>query len=254
MKKILFGFMVLFLAVALIGACPVPGCQYINDCTTWHLSAAADPSSGTIHLTGTVVVGDAATAAKSGRLMVVLDGGFGCTTCGVDDTTYTGQLIDDVTVPQGTTQIDLTFVADTTVPHNITLYLGQSGCANCAKTTTIHVDWYYAPPKPIWLMMWMCTDESSCFNIGVVPGPDGACFVYDLTGDIIPTSTAASLCSVAPNANMELVYAGWVTLPRPGNHQVWGPNGEGDKLLAKINKDHGWHLAYAWFFPGYGGH
>jgi hypothetical protein len=112
----------------------------------------------------------------------------------------------------------------------------------------------YKPPKPIWLMMWTCADESPCFNIGIVPGPDGACFVYDLNGDIIPTSTAASLCSVSPSATMKLVYAGWVTLPYPGTHQVWGPNGEGDILLAKINKTHHWHLAFAWFFPGYGGH
>jgi hypothetical protein len=117
----------------------------------------------------------------------------------------------------------------------------------------------YNPPKPVWLQLWISTEP--VFNIGVTPGPDNGCFVYDLTGEIIPTSTAMKICSATPDASAQLVFSGWVTLPYPGTLQCWSSykdaskcDHEGDILLAKINAEHGWHLSYAWFFPGYGGH
>jgi hypothetical protein len=91
--------------------------------------------------------------------------------------------------------------------------------------------------------------------MNVRPGPDAGCFIYDLDGATIPTSAVSLYCDPDPAAKgFSLVYSGWVTLPRPGTHQVWGPGGEGDTFLAKLNAEHGWHLAYAWFFKGYGGH
>ncbi len=119
----------------------------------------------------------------------------------------------------------------------------------------------YTAPDPVWLQMWICSVNSLCFNIGINPGPDGGCFVYDLSGDIIPTDTARTLCFADPNFTLKSVYSGWVTLPAPGTKQCWGDsiyadkcNHAGDIILAKINKQYGWHLAYKWFFKGFGGH
>jgi hypothetical protein len=257
-NKIFFALMALVMMIFMIGACPPPPpCQYANDCSTWHVTATGNAGSGTIHVIGTMVVGDIPSwsATQDGRFIVIMDGEFNCGTCGVDDTKWTGKLIEDVTVPKGTTKIDLTFPADTSRDHDVVLYLGQRGCANCAQTLSIHVDWYYDPPKPIWLQLWTCTDGSLCFNMNVRPGPDAGCFIYDLDGATIPTSAVSLYCDPDPAAKgFSLVYSGWVTLPRPGTHQVWGPGGEGDTFLAKLNAEHGWHLAYAWFFKGYGGH
>jgi hypothetical protein len=147
MKKMLFSLLVVVMAVMLIGACPVPGCQYVNDCSTWHLTGVSKTDAGPVHIVGSATVGDTATAAKSGRLMIVLDGTIGCVTCGVDDTTYTGTLVEDVTLGVGTTPIDIVLPVIYNVPHTVTLYLGQTDCANCAQTLVIKTD-VYVPPTP----------------------------------------------------------------------------------------------------------
>lgn len=260
MKKLGLGLSVLFMLVTMIGACPVPGCQYVGDCTTWHLTSAAAVDSGHLHVIGSATVGDiVAGNDQTGRFMAVLDGEFFCTLCGTDDTTYTGTLLQDNILPSGTSPIDFIFPADTTVPHTITLYLGQTNCANCSQTFVIHTYPYYNPPDPVWLQMWMCKDGSACFNGDIKPGPDGGCWTYDFSGDIIPMSTAAKLC---PNTGtMTPVYFGWVTLPAPGISECWGDskdanlcNHAGDIILAAINKANHWHLTVPWFFKGYGGH
>jgi hypothetical protein len=119
---------------------------------------------------------------------------------------------------------------------------------------TVNID-TYIEPKPIWLQLWVCADGSPCFNVTTPPNPDGGCFIYDLTGEVIPTSAVSIYCDPDPAANgFTLLYSGWVRLPSPGNQQMWGPGGEGDTILAKLNADNRWHLAYMWFFPGYNGH
>jgi hypothetical protein len=260
MKKFSYVLLALFTAVALIGACPPPGCKYINDCTTWHLTGTAYTYAGRIHIESLATVGDIPNGyAKTGRYIAILDGEFTCITCGMDDTTYTGKKVEDISLEQGATHIGFSFPADTSVAHTVTIYLAQANCANCAQILVLKTGPDYITPKPIWLQLWVSTEP--IFNIGVTPGPDNGCFVYDLDGAIIPTSTAANICSAAPNANMKLVYTGWITLPRPGTAECWSSykdaakcDHEGDKLLAKINAEHGWHLTFAWFFPGYGGH
>jgi hypothetical protein len=108
----------------------------------------------------------------------------------------------------------------------------------------------YSPPTaPIWLQLWTCKGNTMCFNIDIIPGPDGGCFIYDLTGIIIPTSAVERYCYPAANTTYVLAYSGWVILSSDG-HQSWD-SGYGDKFLAKLNRERGWHLAYKWFFPGY---
>jgi hypothetical protein len=111
------------------------------------------------------------------------------------------------------------------------------------------------PPK-VWLQLWLCDGSSLCFNVNTpagAPRPDAGCFIYDYSGEIIPSSSAEIYCDVAPNASYHLVFSGWVRLVDFGKSQSWD-NGAGDAFLAKINAEHGWHLQYMWFFKGYGGH
>jgi hypothetical protein len=120
----------------------------------------------------------------------------------------------------------------------------------------------YTPPTPVGLTLWVFKNYSLGFNIspGNI-GPDGGCLVYGI--GVLPTSPSVGIlyCDGGPfqgNDAYIKVYSGWVTLPYPGTKQCWGPklaNGcEGDIALAKLNAEHGWHLTYKWFFPGYGGH
>jgi len=278
MKRLFYALMVLVLAGMLIGACPnpnpdgYPGCAYCNNCSTWTMSGVTAKQDATgITVNVTVTIGDPATSCNGkplGRLIIITDGEFTCTACGSDNTTWTGTLlydhIYDATTDGNVITFSQHFTIDTSKQHTIQVYWAQGLCANCHKVSDpITVPPYvppYIPPKPFWLQMWMCTDNSLCFNTGITPGPDGACFVYDLSGKVIPTSSAATLCFY-DGTPMKLVYSGWVTLPAPGIKQCWGDskdaakcNHAGDIILAKINHDHHWHLAYSWFFKGYGGH
>ena len=439
-KNILIIAFSVVLLIFLIAPCPPPGCSYINDCATWHLSGTATTGDGIINVTSTAIVGDIpAGYDQHGVFRAILDGAFVCITCGKDDTTYTGTLVNyNTLVPRGTNNISFSFPADTSVSHTVTLFLGRTNCANCVQILTINVEphkydichwdngqggewnlitvdwdsiikpnghnghdndiipaipsqdypgknlttlWYgktgeqilankcdpgvtptpsntatvtptntatytstptntpitpsatptdtatntpvpptatptitdtptdtpvsptatptitdtptdtpvpptatllppteiyvpsmtptgtvptststatqppYIPPKPIWLQLWLC-DTGACFNYNVMPGPDSACFIYDLNGQIIPTSAVYTYCAVDPNypSGFKLAYSGWVTLPVPGTHQCWDISCAGDLFLAKINKAMGWHLRYMWLFPGYNGH
>jgi hypothetical protein len=375
MKKVLFYIVTLILVIFLIApSCPPPGCNYINDCTTWVLTGTAVAGDRIITVTSTAVVGDIpAGYDQHGVYRALLDGTFTCITCGKDDTEWTGTLVYyNTLVPRGTNHIDFSFSADTTVSHYVTLFLAQTGCANCVQVVYLETTPYtpptatptvtdtptdtptytatptdtptdtptytdtptdtatftatptdtpedtatptdtatftatptdtpedtatptltstptdtpentptatltevpptitptgtllptptkppYVPPKPIWLQLWLCDTNTLCFNHNIAPSPDAACFIYDLTGEIIPTSAVYTYCAVDPNylSGFKLAYSGWVTLPPPGTDQCWDVGCAGDAFLAKINKAMGWHLKYIWFFKGYGGH
>jgi hypothetical protein len=105
-------------------------------------------------------------------------------------------------------------------------------------------------PKPIWLQLWTCQGNTLCFNINVRPGPDGGCFIYNDTGDIIPSSQVPSYCDYDGVSKYTLAYSGWIGLPYAGSLQSWD-GGAGDIFLAKLSGETGWHLSYKWFFPEY---
>jgi hypothetical protein len=122
----------------------------------------------------------------------------------------------------------------------------------------------YKAPPPVWLELWTNKDGSKIYDNGT----DFGCFGTSTTGPISPTYLLPDgvttfflhTCEVAyPGDSAVNVIEGWVTLPAPGTIECWGQplNGgvcENDVLLAALNKANGWHLAYGWFFPGYGGH
>lgn len=212
MKRIL---LVLVLALGLIAACPVPGCNYINNCTTWHLTGTVAVESNELHIVGTAVVGDIpAGYSPTGNLQGLVDGEFDCITCGVDDTTHTGALVLDTILPSGSNSFDFYIPADTSVPHTITLSLGQSGCANCIQILSLSTDTYVPPIPPVFAQLWQCSDGSNCFNYKITPGPDAVCLLFDRSG-VSTFSSIPAWCAVDPSytGTFIQVQAKWIPLP-----------------------------------------
>jgi hypothetical protein len=122
-------------------------------------------------------------------------------------------------------------------------------------------------PPGVGLTLFTMKDNSMAFEGGTQYG----CFLTSKTLPIDPSELTAPtvadptktvfeyFCGVAyPGADKVNVIQGWVTLLYPGTKQCWGQQPKGgcvdDLALAALNQQNSWKLAYAWLFPGWGGH
>jgi len=145
----------IIIALALIApSCP-QGCTYYNNCPTWILTPITVdvPVAGSIHINYLATVGDTSGANWSGspygHVIVILDGEVTCPSCGTEVSEHTGILLFERSDILGTFSGENTYVGiDTSKTHTISVYFGQTKCANCGQFLTIDTPTFTSPPEP----------------------------------------------------------------------------------------------------------